>query len=292
MKKMPPARQRRRNRTPVIARIPGQSGQIKVEGSRYNIEREPDEFVVHHGGETRRVNLQGGEHHIHIHTEGRQGEREPVPRPAAERPFFNFAEMESALNESVKYTISRFGLNLDQVATPELKSRWPGVGKNLAGPVGGILENKWYLMHPLKFLGALFLSDNAGIKRRKEGNDYLVSLTGKRGKFGFRMGKSQYGFAMELRQQYRPQVEAAKRLLEQETRVALESLRNDVASNQVTRENRELRFRKFNTDVENAIAGFQKSQHNITAEFEHAWRQKGRKGFMRKYQMENIKKSG
>jgi len=207
--------------------------------------------------------------------ERRRPNRETVPRPAApERPFFDFPEIGHALGERVNSTVKRFGLDFGQMRQPEYKSRWPGIWGNLRHPIRGIISNEWYGLHPLKFLGALTTRNGVG---RKD----------------FRRQRNQLEIGAGLRNQYRQQLEAARQALGQETSAALASLQNAVATGQVNLGNRNRFFEDFNNSVEEAIRKFQREQYNITAEFEHAWRGKGRAGpIINNARTKQLKKSG
>ncbi len=236
----------KRKRRQPIATIAGQSGNIAVKGSRYNILREPDTIRVHGGGEERNLRMEGREHHIHVHAQAAPG---TAPRP--ERPQFDFNILGQQLMQTVQRRAEKEPINLAGIKKPEFISRWRGrkgegvIIRNLADLKKADAKS-WLIIHPLMLLDAMVTSKGAIGGR--------VDI----GRRGFRRATRQDKRALALRKKYAPGIERLYRNFEAEAKAALESLAEAVESDKVTWENRN----HYMQNYENAV---RQAEHNFTA---------------------------
>ena len=260
---MPPSTQRRRRKRTqkdVIARIPGQSGRIVAEGSEYGIHREQDRFRIHEGPGAEHVTVRGSEHRINIIN------RMPRPqRPGrAERPLFNFPEMQQHLTQQVDTYIKRDGI-VEKMFEPEKQSRWPGILKGtdprrLADPK---YKNNWLPAHWSTAFEKL--------------------TTTSKGHIQFKRDVAARNRAVRTRREVN--VEERVRLATEEYRAkaitAIMELQRAVEAGEVKLHNRTFFEKNFRKTVDQARLTFQKEMDAIVAEYNTKNPAKGRYGIKR-----------
>jgi len=244
---MPPSSRRRRR---TIARVPGQTGNVRVEGSRYTINREPDSFEVHKGQGAGNIRVEGDSHNIHIHN--------IMPRTGKPRkpkaPLFDFQLMQDALIKEVDFYINRDGIRGPSIkeARDKLKkqSRWPGIihGSNPRRLADQKYKKNWLPMHWITAVEAL--------------------TTTKKGIIQFNRDKRMLAKAKKTRTGVEVEERVAK--AEQEYRVkaiaAIEELKRAVEAKEVEQHNRSFYEKKFKDAIAKARMEFQLEMDRITEE--------------------------
>jgi len=236
---------RRRKRKP-IAGIAGQKGNIMVEGSQYNITRQPDRINIHGTGETSNITMDGREHHIHIH-------QQPRPEPRRQQPLFSFDVMQENLVQRVDGVLAQHNVNFGGIQDPEYKSRWKAIGENLFHPVRGLIRGDWFGIHPFKLAGKA--------TTRKEGRPgYIRDVKNAQ---AARALRGTQGLEAKFRQ--------AQQDFRQEAQAALDGLRAAFQNGQVNIGNRNMHVQKFERAVKQAEASFLKKRREMLDEYSKEW---------------------
>jgi hypothetical protein len=244
---------------PLIATVPGQRGRIGVQGSRYGIHRQPDRFVIHGEGGAEHVTVEGSEQHIHVHAV-------PPPTPGPVRSLVDFdilnQGIEAKLQDARKF-MGGFPPVPGVKRTSKSLLRHPIKSGLVGGGFGG-----WTIMHPLRWLGKVFLRQK-GKFNRKTGKWEQPGIIASREET--RRMAAAAGWHNESGVERRMQ-EAHQRL-ENSMRAAAGELRHKVETGAVRPDNRGEHIAIYNDAVSKAWLRFQGEITGVLKQFREGWKE-------------------